>query len=221
MKTVFINPFDSIELSEKVDGVVLKIGCFDYTFLRAKVSSTEIDFDERNIKINDSLDSTAILRETIRAFFIIVAYELKLNDKFSNGKDADLNDMSVANLSWHFMHWFDESTFDWNSDEPYPIMFKVGAVSYSVREMYDVSLQTTQSVQYGISDHVLNRVAIIDKIYGIPIKDDMKTLVFWHEYVHCLFVISNETYANDIEYVVDAFATQIMLFMNQFKKIVN
>ena len=49
----------------------------------------------------------------------------------------------------------------------------------------------------------------------------MKTLVFWHEYVHCLFVISNETYANDIEYVVDAFATQIMLFMNQFKKIVN
>lgn len=221
MKTIFINPFDSTELDERVDDIVLKIGPFDYTFARAKINHTEIDFDERNIRINDFLDSTATLREVIRAFFIIVAYELKLNNKFTNGKEADLNDIAVANLSWLFMHWFDESTFDWNSDEPYPSLFKVGAVSYTVCKMYDVSFQTTQGIQYGVSDHVLNRVFIIDKMYGIDVNDDMKTQIFWHEYIHCLLVVVNETYANDIEYVVDALATQVMLFMNQFKKTIN
>lgn len=45
--------------------------------------------------------------------------------------------------------------------------------------------------------------------------------MFWHEYVHCLFVQANEDYANDIEYVVDAYATQICEFMKQFSKIKN
>ena len=39
--------------------------------------------------------------------------------------------------------------------------------------------------------------------------------------MHSLFVQSNETYANDIEYVVDAYATQIALFMKQFETLID
>lgn len=76
MKTVFLNPFLSTDLNEKVTSVSFKIGSFDYIAKHADVKTTEIDFDKRIIQINDDLDSTASLRELIRAFFIIVAYEL-------------------------------------------------------------------------------------------------------------------------------------------------
>lgn len=52
----------------------------------ANVKTTEIDFDKHIIQINDALDSTASLRELVRAFFIIVAYELNLNAEFPNSK---------------------------------------------------------------------------------------------------------------------------------------
>lgn len=221
MKTVFSNPFDSTELNERVDGVVLKIGPFDYTFARANVDRIEIDFDERNVRINDSLDSTAMLRETIRAFFIIVANELNLNKEFPNGKKADLDDIAFANLSWNFMHWFDDESYDWDYNLPYPDRYRVGAVWYITHAMKEVSYQSTQGIQYGVSDHVLGRIYIIDSDRGVTISDSIKNQTFWHEYMHSLFVQSNETYANDIEYVVDAYATQIALFMKQFETFID
>ena len=72
MKTVFLNPFLPTDLNEKVTSVSFKIGSFDYIAKHANVKTTEIDFDKRIIQINDALDSTASLRELVRAFFIIV-----------------------------------------------------------------------------------------------------------------------------------------------------
>jgi hypothetical protein len=86
MKTVFLNPFLPTDLNEKVTSVSFKIGSFDYIAKQANVKTTEIDFDKRIIQINDALDSTASLRELVRAFFIIVAYELNLNAEFPNSK---------------------------------------------------------------------------------------------------------------------------------------
>lgn len=86
MKTVFLNPFLSTDLNEKVTSVSFKIGSFDYIAKQANVKTTEIDFDKRIIQINDDLDSTASLRELVRAFFIIIAYELNLNAEFPSGK---------------------------------------------------------------------------------------------------------------------------------------
>ena len=76
MKIFFLNPFLPTDLNEKVTSVSFKIGSFDYIAKHANVKTTEIDFDKRIIQINDDLDSTASLRELVRAFFIIVAYEL-------------------------------------------------------------------------------------------------------------------------------------------------
>lgn len=221
MKTVFSNPFDSTELNERVDGVVLKIGPFDYTFARANVDRIEIDFDERNVRINDLLDSTAMLREAIRAFFIIITNELNLNKEFPNGKQAHLDDIAYAHLSWLFMNWFDDESYDWDYNLPYPDKYRVGAVWYITHAMKEVSYQSTQDIQYGVSDHVLGRIYIIDSDRGVTIPNSIKNQTFWHEYVHSLFVQSNETYANDIEYVVDAYATQIALFMKQFETFVD
>ena len=221
MRTVFSNPFDSTELNEKVDGVVLKIGPFDYTFARANVDRIEIDFDERNVRINDSLDSTAMLREAIRAFFIIIANELNLNKEFPNGKQAHLDDIVYAHLSWLFMNWFDDSTFEWEYNTPYPDRINVGNVRYIVHNMKEVSYQSTQGIQYGLSDHVLGRIYVIESDRGVVVPDSIKNQTFWHEYVHCLFVQANEDYANDIEYVVDAYATQIALFMKQFETFID
>ena len=86
MKTVFLNPFLPTDLNEKVTSVSFKIGSFDYITKQANVKTTEIDFDKRIIQINDDLDSTASLRELVRAFFIIIAYELNLNAEFPSGK---------------------------------------------------------------------------------------------------------------------------------------
>lgn len=221
MKTVFSNPFDSTELNERVDGVVLKIGSFDYTFARANVDRIEIDFDERNVRINDSLDSTAMLREAIRAFFIIITNELNLNKEFPNGKQAHLDYIAYSNLSWLFMNWFDAESYDWDYNLPYPDKYRVGAVWYITHAMKEVSYQSTQGIQYGLSDHVLGQIYIIDSDRGVTIPDSIKNQTFWHEYVHCLFVQANEDYANDIEYVVDAYATQIALFMKQFETFVD
>lgn len=221
IRTIFSNPFDSTELNEKVDAIVLKIGPFDYIFARANVSSTEIDFDGRNIRINNSLDSTAMLRETIRAFFIIVANELSLNKEFPNGKQAHLDDIAYAHLSWLFMNWFEDNTFEWKYNAPYPDIINVGTVRYSIEAMKEISYQSTQCIQYGVSDHVLGRIYIIESDRGVIIPNSIKNQTFWHEYVHCLFVQTNETYANDIEYVVDAYATQIALFMKQFETFIN
>lgn len=221
MKTVFSNPFDSTELNERVDGVVLKIGSFDYTFARANVDRIEIDFDERNVRINDSLDSTAMLREAIRAFFIIITNELNLNKEFHNGKQAHLDDIAYAHLSWLFMNWFDDESYDWDYNLPYPDKYRVGAVWYITYAMKEVSYQSTLDIQYGLSDHVLGRIYIIDSDRGVTVPDSIKNQTFWHEYVHCLFVQANEYYANDIEYVVDAYATQINLFMKQFESFID
>ena len=65
MKTVFLNPFLSTDLNEKVTFVSFKIGSFDYIAKHADVKTTEIDFDKRIIQINDALDSTASLRELV------------------------------------------------------------------------------------------------------------------------------------------------------------
>ena len=77
------------------------------------------------------------------------------------------------------------------------------------------------SIQYGLSDHVLGRIYIIESDRGVVVPDSIKNQTFWHEYVHCLFVQANEDYANDIEYVVDAYATQIALFMKQFETFID
>lgn len=76
MKTVFLNPFLPTDLNEKVTSVSFKIGSFDYIAKHADVKTTEIDFDKRIIQINDALDSTASLRELVRAFFIIITLHL-------------------------------------------------------------------------------------------------------------------------------------------------
>lgn len=102
MKTVFLNPFLPTDLNEKVTSVSFKIGSFDYIAKHADVKTTEIDFDKRIIQINDALDSTASLRELVRAFFIIVAYELNLNAEFPNSKKAHLDDIAMAHLSFLF-----------------------------------------------------------------------------------------------------------------------
>lgn len=221
MKTVFVNPFVSTELDSKVKEVTFKIGNFDYTIREDDVSHIEIDFNSRFIKVNDALDSTGKLRELLRAFFIIVANELELNKEFSNGKKADLDDIAFANLSWNFIHWFDDESYDWDYNLPYPDRYRIGAVWYITYAMKEVSYQSTQGIQYGVSDHVLGRIYIIDSDRGVTIPNSIKNQTFWHEYVHSLFVQSNETYANDIEYVVDAYATQIALFMKQFETFVD
>lgn len=221
MKTVFVNPFVSTELDSKVKEVTFKIGNFDYTIREDDVSRMEIDFDSRFIKVNDALDSTGKLRELLRAFFIIVANELELNKEFSNGKKADLDDIAFANLSWNFIHWFDDESYDWDYNLPYPDRYRIGAVWYITHAMKEVSYQSTQGIQYGVSDHVLGRIYVIESDRGVVIPDSIKNQIFWHEYVHCLFVQTNEDYANDIEYVVDAYATQIALFMKQFETFVD
>ena len=99
MKTVFLNPFLPTDLNEKVTSVSFKIGSFDYTAKHANVKTTEIDFDKRIIQINDALDSTASLRELVRAFFIIVVYELNLNAEFPNSKKAYLNSARDASTT--------------------------------------------------------------------------------------------------------------------------
>lgn len=96
MKIVFLNPFLPTDLNEKVTSVSFKIGSFDYIAKHANVKTTEIDFDKRIIQINDALDSTASLRELVRAFFIIVAYELNLNAEFPNSEKAHLDDIAMA-----------------------------------------------------------------------------------------------------------------------------
>ena len=217
MKTVFLNPFLPTDLNEKVTSVSFKIGSFDYIAKHADVKTTEIDFDKRIIQINDALDSTASLRELVRAFFIIITNELNLNKEFPNGKQAHLDDIAYAHLSWLFMNWFDDESYDWDYNLPYPDKYRVGAVWYITHAMKEVSYQSTQGIQYGLSDHVLGRIYIIDSDRGVTVPDSIKNQTFWHEYVHCLFVQANEDYANDIEYVVDAYATQIALFMKQFE----
>lgn len=209
MKTVFLNPFLPTDLNEKVTSVSFKIGSFDYIAKHANVKTTEIDFDKRIIQINDALDSTASLRELVRAFFIIITNELNLNKEFPNGKQAHLDDIAYAHLSWLFMNWFDDESYDWDYNLPYPDKYRVGAVWYITHAMKEVSYQSTQGIQYGLSDHVLGRIYIIDSDRGVTVPDSIKNQTFWHEYVHCLFVQANEDYANDIEYVVDAYATQI------------
>lgn len=221
MKTVFLNPFLPTDLNEKVTSVSFKIGSFDYIAKHANVKTTEIDFDKRIIQINDALDSTASLRELVRAFFIIITNELNLNKEFPNGKQAHLDDIAYAHLSWLFMNWFDDESYDWDYNLPYPDKYRVGAVWYITHAMKEVSYQSTQGIQYGLSDHVLGRIYIIDSDRGVTVPDSIKNQTFWHEYVHCLFVQANEDYANDIEYVVDAYATQINLFMKQFETFID
>lgn len=221
MKTVFLNPFLPTDLNEKVTYVSFKIGSFDYIAKHADVKTTEIDFNKRIIQINDALDSTASLRELVRAFFIIITNELNLNKEFPNGKQAHLDDIAYAHLSWLFMNWFDDESYDWDYNLPYPDKYRVGAVWYITHAMKEVSYQSTQGIQYGLSDHVLGRIYIIDSDRGVTIPDSIKNQTFWHEYVHCLFVQANEDYANDIEYVVDAYATQIALFMKQFETFID
>lgn len=221
MKTVFLNPFLPTDLNEKVTSVSFKIGSFDYIAKHADVKTTEIDFDKRIIQINDALDSTASLRELVRAFFIIITNELNLNKEFPNGKQAHLDDIAYAHLSWLFMNWFDDESYDWDYNLPYPDKYRVGAVWYITHAMKEVSYQSTQGIQYGLSDHVLGRIYIIDSDRGVTVSDSIKNQTFWHEYVHCLFVQANEDYANDIEYVVDAYATQINLFMKQFETFID
>lgn len=221
MKTVFLNPFLPTDLNEKVTSVSFKIGSFDYIAKHADVKTTEIDFDKRIIQINDALDSTASLRELVRAFFIIITNELNLNKEFPNGKQAHLDDIAYAHLSWLFMNWFDDESYDWDYNLPYPDKYRVGAVWYITHAMKEASYQSTQGIQYGLSDHVLGRIYIIDSDRGVTVPDSIKNQTFWHEYVHCLFVQANEDYANDIEYVVDAYATQIALFMKQFETFID
>lgn len=221
MKTVFLNPFLPTDLNEKVTSVSFKIGSFDYIAKHADVKTTEIDFDKRIIQINDALDSTASLRELVRAFFIIITNELNLNKEFPNGKQAHLDDIAYAHLSWLFMNWFDDESYDWDYNLPHPDKYRVGAVWYITHAMKEVSYQSTQGIQYGLSDHVLGRIYIIDSDRGVTVPDSIKNQTFWHEYVHCLFVQANEDYANDIEYVVDAYATQIALFMKQFETFID
>lgn len=221
MKTVFLNPFLPTDLNEKVTSASFKIGSFDYIAKHADVKTTEIDFDKRIIQINDALDSTASLRELVRAFFIIITNELNLNKEFPNGKQAHLDDIAYAHLSWLFMNWFDDESYDWDYNLPYPDKYRVGAVWYITHAMKEVSYQSTQGIQYGLSDHVLGRIYIIDSDRGVTVPDSIKNQTFWHEYVHCLFVQANEDYANDIEYVVDAYATQINLFMKQFETFID
>lgn len=221
MKTVFLNPFLPTDLNEKITSVSFKIGSFDYIAKHADVKTTEIDFDKRIIQINDALDSTASLRELVRAFFIIITNELNLNKEFPNGKQAHLDDIAYAHLSWLFMNWFDDESYDWDYNLPYPDKYRVGAVWYITHAMKEVSYQSTQGIQYGLSDHVLGRIYIIDSDRGVTVSDSIKNQTFWHEYVHCLFVQANEDYANDIEYVVDAYATQINLFMKQFETFID
>ena len=221
MKTVFLNPFLPTDLNEKVTSVSFKIGSFDYIAKHADVKTTEIDFDKRIIQINDALDSTASLRELVRAFFIIITNELNLNKEFPNGKQAHLDDIAYAHLSWLFMNWFDDESYDWDYNLPYPDKYRVGAVWYITHAMKEVSYQSTQGIQYGLSDHALGRIYIIDSDRGVTVPDSIKNQTFWHEYVHCLFVQANEDYANDIEYVVDAYATQINLFMKQFETFID
>lgn len=146
MKTVFLNPFLPTDLNEKVTSVSFKIGSFDYIAKYADVKTTEIDFDKRIIQINDALDSTASLRELVRAFFIIITNELNLNKEFPNGKQAHLDDIAYAHLSWLFMNWFDDESYDWDYNLPYPDKYRVGAVWYITHAMKEVSYQSTQGI---------------------------------------------------------------------------
>lgn len=127
----------------------------------------------------------------------------------------------MAHLSFLFTHWWDDSTFDWEYNTDYPKSFKVGSVIYRVYNMTEVFYQSTQGIQYGVSDHILGLIYIILRDRSKDIPSSIRTQMFWHEYVHCLFIQANEDYANDIEYVVDAYATQICEFMRQFSKIKN
>lgn len=214
MQLIFKNPF--LNKSNK-NLFKIKIGEFYYEVSLSETKSTKIDFDERKIEINNSLDAHSSLRELIRAFFIIITYELNLNEEFPNGSKANLDNIAFAHLSWLFMSWFNKETYSWDEKSSIPLFFIIGNILYSVEDMVDVSYQSTRGVQYGFSDHTLGIVKIIKIDRGKEIPSYIREQVFWHEYVHSLFVRANEDYANDIEYVVDAFATQIMIFMEQLK----
>lgn len=76
----------------------------------------------------------------------------------------------MAHLSFLFTHWWDDSTFDWEYNTDYPKSFKVSSVIYRVYNMTEVSYQSTQGIQYGVSDHVLGLIYIIlrDRSKDIP-----------------------------------------------------
>lgn len=67
----------------------------------------------------------------------------------------------MAHLSFLFTHWWDDSTFDWEYNTDYPKSFKVGSIIYRAYNMAEVSYQSTQGIQYGVSDHVLGLIYII------------------------------------------------------------
>lgn len=54
--------------------------------------------------------------------------------------------------------------------------------------MAEVSYQSAQGIQYGVSDHVLGLIYIILRDRSKDIPSSIRTQTFWHEYVHCLFV---------------------------------
>ena len=140
---------------------------------------------------------------------------------FQIAKKAHLDDIAMAHLSFLFTHWRDDSTFDWEYNTDYPKSFKVGSVIYRAYNMAEVSYRSTRGIQYGVSDHVLGLIYIILRDRSKDIPSSIRTQTFWHEYVHCLFFQANEDYANDIEYVIDAYATQINLFMKQFESFID
>ena len=119
----------------------------------------------------------------------------------------------MAHLSFLFTHWWDDSTFDWEYNTDYPKSFKVGSVIYRVYNMTEVSYQSTQGIQYGVSDHVLGLIYIILRDRSKDIPSSIRTQTFWHEYVHCLFVQANEDYANDIKYFANFILSSKNLFI--------
>lgn len=107
---------------------------------------------------------------------------------FQIAKKAHLDDIAMAHLSFLFTHRWDDSTFDWEYNTDYPKSFKVGSVIYRAYNMAEVSYQSTQGIQYGVSDHVLGLIYIILRDRSKDIPSSIRTQTFWHEYVHCLFV---------------------------------
>lgn len=84
----------------------------------------------------------------------------------------------MAHLSFLFTHWWDDSTFDWEYNTDYPKSFKVGSVIYRVYNMTEVSYQSTQGIQYGVSDHVLGLIYIILRDRSKDIPSSIRTQTF-------------------------------------------
>lgn len=189
----------------------------EYNFKRVDIETTVIDFIKHEVNVPKDFPVDHQIRELLRAFFIIAVTEMNLNREFSNGRHPNFDDTSYAILSINAKSIFNSNKMPWEDKECFPRFVTICDNVYKCSDMVDISMDVTQNIQLGISDHTRGIIKIIKSNLGVPVPNEIRTNIFWHEYMHCLLTASNENEANKIEYLVDNLAVHFGLFMKQFK----